>query len=214
MSRVGLLPRSRLNPAAIVALGLGAAYCAWTFASVLWASSAERVLVEFDRDLMYLGVVALVLTAVRASELGRVADGLAVGIAVVALLAFASRVYPDPFPTRGIPEFLPGTANRLSFPLGYWNGLAILMALGVPLLLEVRSRGAPPRPRCGDRSVPIVAGAVYLCSSRGGVAAAAIGGGGISRALQGAVAGRRRRRGRGAGGGCCGASSCMRARHS
>src|SRR3954453_8495468 len=72
---LGLLPRSRLTPAALVAIGLGAAYCAWTFASVLWASSAERVLAEFDRDAMYLGVVVLVLTAVRAGDLGRIADG-------------------------------------------------------------------------------------------------------------------------------------------
>ncbi len=172
---VGLLPRSRLNPAAIAALGLGAAYCAWTFASILWASSAERVLVEFDRDLMYLGVVALVLTAVRASDLGRIADGLAVGIAAVALLAFASRVYPDPFPTRGIPEFLAGSANRLSFPLGYWNGLAILMALGVPLLLRGAltwrssiARGA------AIAMLPLLGGVTYLCSSRGGVATAAM----------------------------------------
>jgi len=173
---LGLLPRARLTQAGLVALELMAALCAWTFASSLWASSAEHVLVEFNRDALYLGVVALALAVARESDLGRVADGLAVGIAVVAMIALASRLFPDPFPTRGIPEFLPGTVTRLSFPLGYWNGLAILTALGVPLLVRgaVSWRSLPMR-GLALAPVPAMAAVIYLCSSRGGVIALLVG---------------------------------------
>ena len=172
---LGLFPRTRLGTSALVALGLAAAYCLWTLASLLWASSAERVMVEFNRDAMYLGVLALVLSAVRARELPQLADGLALGIAVVAVIALASRLYPGPFPTRGVSEFLPGAVSRLSFPLGYWNGLAIFVALGIPLLLRGALEWHPPVARAAAVAVvPAVGSVIYLCSSRGGVAAAIV----------------------------------------
>lgn len=172
---LGLLPRARLTQAGVIALELLAALCAWTFASVLWAPSAELALVEFNRAAFYLGLVALILTSVRIRDLGRVADGLAIGIAIVALIALASRLYPDPFPTRGIAEFLAGTVTRLSFPLGYWNGLAALMALGVPLLLRgaVSWRSLPLR-SLAVALLPTMALVIYLCSSRGGAVALSV----------------------------------------
>ena len=173
---LALLPRARLSTPALVALGLGAAYCTWTLVSAFWATSVERVLVEFNRDSMYLGVLALALVSVKAADIRRIGDGLAMGIATVAGIALASRLYPGPFPTRGIPEFLPGTVTRLSFPVGYWNGLAILLAMGVPLLLRGAvswrssfARGAAIAP------IPVIAAVIYLCSSRGGVAATMVG---------------------------------------
>ena len=95
------------------------------------------------------------------------------GVAAVALI---SRLFPGSFPEGDLPTFLPGTVTRLSFPLGYWNGLAIFLALGVPLLLRLalvaRSglvRGLALAP------MPVIAAAVYLTSSRGGVATALAG---------------------------------------
>ena len=89
---LGVLPRSRPSTPALVALGLGAAYCAWTLVSASWATSVEDVLVEFNRDSMYLGVLALAVAAVGVPDIGRVADGLAIGIAIVAVIALASRL--------------------------------------------------------------------------------------------------------------------------
>ena len=75
-----------------------------------------------------------------------------------------------------MPEFLPGAGARLTFPVDYWNGLGILVALAVPLLLRAATvartaigRGLALAP------VPAVVAAIYLTSSRGAVAAALLG---------------------------------------
>ena len=43
-------------------------------------------------------------------------------------------------------EFLPGTIERLSYPLGYWNALALVAAFAVPGALAVASRPRAPVP--------------------------------------------------------------------
>ena len=85
------------------------------------------------------------------TELGRIADGLAIGIAIIAAVALASRLYPDPFPTRGIPEFLPGTENRLSFPLGYGTASRSSRRSGCRSFSGATRMAPVPFPRCGDR---------------------------------------------------------------
>ena len=44
-------------------------------------------------------------------------------------------VLPGSFPGRGLAEELPSAATRLSFPLGYWNGLGVFLGLGFRLLV-------------------------------------------------------------------------------
>ena len=60
--------------------------------------------------------------------------------------------------------------------MGYWNGLGILLALGVPLLLAaaVDARGSAMR-GAAIGALPPFAAAIYLTSSRGAVATAAVG---------------------------------------
>src|SRR4029078_3637780 len=71
---------------------------------------------------------------------------------------------------------LPTINSRLSFPLGYWNGLGIEVALAYPLLLSImasrRSRAASV---LSAFSLPILAPEMYLPSSRGAFVAAGIG---------------------------------------
>ena len=102
-------------------------------------------------------------------------DGLALGIArcrVVALIVGSS---PAPSEQRDIAQLLAGAA-RLSFPVGYWNGLATLVALGIPLLLRI-AVSARNVAVAGLALVPIpaIAVAIFLSSSRTGVIAAAVG---------------------------------------
>ena len=71
---------------------------------------------------------------------------------------------------------MPALRNRLSFPLGYWNGLGIAVALAYPLLLSImtwrRSRLASV---LAALPLPILAAVMYLTSSRGAFAAALVG---------------------------------------
>jgi O-antigen ligase len=173
---LGLGPRDRLPGAALVVGGLLAAYALFTGASALWAVSSERVLVEFDRAALYLGVFLLAVIAVPRGKVRAVADGVAIGIASVAVVALASRFFPQHFDVPDIPSFLPGASARLAYPVNYWNGLAHLLALGIPLLLLIAvtsSRWAVRAAALG--ALPLIASALYLTSSRGGSATAAVG---------------------------------------
>ena len=104
--------------------------------------------------------------------LGRSAtDGLTVAVTAVAFLALTSRFFPGLLSDRGIAELLPNTRGRLSFPLGYWNGLGIFVALAFPLLLAAASLDRRPLLRgLAVTPLPALVAVIYLTSSRGAVA--------------------------------------------
>ena len=172
-----LLPTSPLPPSTIALGGLVVAIAYWTLASVLWAPSAEDAFNEFNRVSLYLGVYVLVVLAGTRRTVGRWADALAVAIAAVALVALTSRLLPEVIhDDRELATFLPGAATRLSFPLGYWNGLAIFVGLGVPLLLRLALVARSPILRgVALAPIPAIAAVIYLASSRGGVVTAFVG---------------------------------------
>lgn len=172
-----IAPSERLWTGAGLVAALLAAFAAFSLASALWGASDERAIVAFDRDVLYVGVFILVVLLSSRSTLAGWSDGLALAIAVIGIVALASRLFPSLLATRGLPEFLPAAEARLSYPLDYWNGLGIFLGMGVPLLL---------RTSCGNRrpsavraaalaSVPLCVAAIYLTSSRGAVATAFVG---------------------------------------
>ena len=170
---LGAWPLARIPRAALGSGTLLAAFAAWTLASTAWASSAELAFVEFDRVALYLGVFLVAVLAGSRGTLARWVDGLAAGLVAVAAVALSSRLFPGLFANQTLPKFLPSARTRLSFPVQYWNGLGILTALALPLLLRaavagrtVVGRGAALAP------TPILAATIYLTSSRGGAAAA------------------------------------------
>jgi len=153
-----------------------AAFAGLTLVSMSWAESDEDAFAEFNRASLYLGIYVLTVLASRRSEAGAWADGLALGIVGIALLALGSRFFPDVASIRQFQELLPGAYTRLSYPVGYWNGLAILCGLAVPLLLRagLAARGAVAA-GLFVAPVPALASVIYLASSRGGVAVASAG---------------------------------------
>ena len=169
-------PRARPTREAVVVGGLLAAFAAWTFASIWWAPSAETAFAEFDRVALYVGIFCIAVLAGTRANVGRWADGLALGIAAVGVIALLSRLFPHLFSQQGLPVFLPGVKTRLSFPIGYWNGLGAYLGFCYPLALRLalvaRAWWARALALC---PLPAVSAALYLTSSRGGFATAAIG---------------------------------------
>jgi hypothetical protein len=51
-----------------------------------------------------------------------------------------SRLHPAWFPTNETAQFLPSVRSRLNYPLNYWNGLAALIAVGIPLVILAAHR--------------------------------------------------------------------------
>ena len=173
---VGLWPQLGLRRDAIVAVFLLALLAVVTGLSGLWASSAEGAFAEFDRILLYLAVFVVGLVAVRVGAIERWLGGLAAATAAIALIAFASRLAPTVLRPPGGAIF-EGPPLRLSYPLGYWNGLGIYVALGLPLLLRQGVEAASRLARTAALgSIPIVLVVIYLTSSRGAVAVLVVGG--------------------------------------
>lgn len=144
--------------------------------SAFWAADAAGAYLEFARVALYLGVFFLVVIGSTRRNVGRWADGLALGLVAVMIVSLISRFFPGSFPARDLPALLPAGATRLAFPVGYWNGLAILLALAIPLLLRIAVRDGNPFVRgLALAPVPAIAAVIYLASSRTGVAAALIG---------------------------------------
>lgn len=168
-------PGARVPRAAIVATAAMGALAVLTLLSTGWAASDEKAFLEFTRVLMYVGVLALAALAVRARHAAAVSDGLALGIVGVVLVALASRFWWGDVGPGAPPSFFP-VSTRLHYPVNYWNGLAILAGLALPLLLRAAVAPRPALLRAlALAPVPAIAATIYLTSSRGGAAAAGLG---------------------------------------
>lgn len=168
---LGVWSFRHVSRGALVAAALLALFAAWTLASTAWAASAEGAFAEFDRVALYLGVYVLAFVAADRRELLRWSDGLAAGVVLIAAVALVSRLFPGTFSGRGIANVIPNAATRLSFPLGYWNGLGIFVALAVPILLGAAVTRGRIVGSVAVGSVPALAAVVFLTSSRGAVVA-------------------------------------------
>jgi tetratricopeptide (TPR) repeat protein len=172
----GLLPVGRAWRPALVPACLLAGFAAWAALSAAWAVSAEDAFIEFDRVTLFLALFALAALAASRATARRIADGLGIGIALVGLLALAARLFPGLVSQADFKAYLPVAFTRLSYPVDYWNGLAILLALAFPLLLHRATRArSPVLAGAALAPLPALSGAVYLTSSRGGVVIAAFG---------------------------------------
>ena len=173
---LGFWSPARLSRGAVAIGGLLALFACWTYASTAWAASAEKAFLEGDRVLLFLGVFLLVALAANRSDLAAWCDGLAVGLVAVALIALSTRFFPDLAPDSDLVLFLREARGRLTYPVEYWNGLGILVALALPLLLRAAVAGRVAATRgLAVAPVPALASTIYLTSSRGASLVAALG---------------------------------------
>jgi O-antigen ligase len=157
---------------AIAAAGL-ALYALWTLLSGRWSDSPTRALLEFDRALLYLVTLVLFGSIGRTTARFRwMVRSVALGIAVVCLAGLITRVLPEVWPVDE--GFL---AERLSYPVTYWNTLGIMASVGVILCLHLAGSRSEPRLArvLGAAAVPPLAATLLLTYSRGAIAAGAIG---------------------------------------
>jgi hypothetical protein len=164
-------------PIAGTAVGAGiclAATAALATASLAWASDQGRAFDEAIRVSFYLGLFCLaVCTASRAGR-GQWRAGLTLGLGIVSVLGLIG--YLQPALLLGGGNEVQNAAGRLSEPLGYWNGMAALMAVCTVLLVD-GSVAAPGRTlrAAATAALPLALLGIWLTSSRGGAAAAIVG---------------------------------------
>ncbi len=166
---VGLMPVTRVSRAGWMSLALLAVFGGWSALALIWTESSEKTLVEVARIGAYLGVFALALSVIGPRSVRHALNGLAAGIALVGLLALLSRIHPSWFPADQTAETLDYARARLNYPVNYWNGLAILIALGVPVLLAIATAAKRTLTQClATAALPAMALTVFFTLSRGG----------------------------------------------
>jgi tetratricopeptide (TPR) repeat protein len=169
LALLGLLPWPQLDRMGLACVALLAGMVVWIGLSVLWSVTPDRSWEYFNRGLVYLAFAALGLfvAATVPGALRLVAAGLAVLLAAVIVWALAGKVVPALFPDGG-------RIARLRDPIGYWNGLALLAAMALPLGLSFAVSREQSRAVRIAAVVLLHAAAValLLTYSRGGVVVA------------------------------------------
>ena len=145
-------------------VGLLAALTAWTALSATWSGSAGTSLVEAQRAFLFLAVAAIVVLTAQARDVSRYLLVVLSVVTIVALYALLTRSWPARYP---LVHNLAG--YRLARPIGYWNGLGILVAAGAVLALGfVAGRGPRAiRSAAAAATVPLVL-TLYFTFSRAG----------------------------------------------
>jgi tetratricopeptide (TPR) repeat protein len=174
---VGAWPRGDIPRAAIVCGLCIFGFGLLTALSLGWASDDGRAFIEVVRVAGYAGLFTLVVLASPAASARTWLVGLAIGLVAVSALALGSRFEPSfPGGDQQVAEALRQARDRLSYPIGYWNGLGACMALGTVLLVWLGVQGRTRRGRAvAIGALPALLLTIYLTSSRGGAASAAVG---------------------------------------
>ena len=173
----GGLPRAPVPRQALVAGSVLAGLAALTGASMAWGTDDGAAFGEVVRVAGYLGLFSLVVCLSTPGSTRVWLVGLAVGIAVVGALALGSRLVPAlPGDDSKVVGLLPAARGRLSYPIGNWNVLAAVLALGVVLLAWLGAEGSARWGRAlAVAGIPVLGVSMYLTSSRGGVLVAVVG---------------------------------------
>jgi O-antigen ligase len=161
----------RLDRRTAAGLAAMAGLVAWIALSVAWARDVPAAILEAERAAMYLlGFAAVILCAGR-RRLPALAGGLLGGLTVVCVVALGTRLLP------GEGESVQAIfLNRLSDPVGYWNALGVLAAMGILLAVVLAARAHAPASRAlSAAAVPVLAATLYFTYSRGGWLALAVG---------------------------------------
>ena len=167
--------RAGIDRLAIAALGLLSAFAIWILISTSWASDAEGAFAQFNQVSLYVAVLAIAVALARLVPAYVLVGGVALALSAIAGVALVSRFFPSTFGVQQGIAVLPTLQNRLSFPLGYWNGLGIEVALAYPLLFSLMaSRRSRAASAVAAFPLPLIAAVMYLTSSRGAFAAAVV----------------------------------------
>ncbi len=135
----------------------------WVGLSLLWTGSIPSTVFENERMAVYLaaGVAGIIL--VRASSVFSLVLGVWFATGVISTYALATRLFPDQ-----LGSFDSISGYRLSGPVGYWNALGILAAMGALLALGLAARSGPLVRCLAAGSVDLFLLTLYFTYSRGG----------------------------------------------
>jgi hypothetical protein len=164
-------PVKRLHPLELGFAGAILAFTGWVWLSIIWSADKTQAVLEGERVLVYASAIAAVLALAGRRNVGRLVAGVLAASVVVSAYALLTRLFPD-----RIGGYDPLAAYRLARPVGYWNGLGELAALGLLLGLGIATRAERTRARIGAAvSLVVLLPTLYFTFSRGSWVALAVG---------------------------------------
>ena len=170
----GALPLSA-SRTAWIGVGLLGLFALWSGLSLAWTVAGDRTWLELNRAITYALVVLLALAA--GSWWRRAADHVAVGYLAVAMLvalyAVGGKLAPGLHIAGVIDLNHTSLIPRLRAPLDYWNALALVELLAVPVAvgLAIDRRRSEPVRLSALACVAFLFVGIGLTYSRGGVIA-------------------------------------------
>ncbi len=157
------------RPALALVAGL-AGLTAWTAASVLWSSDVAASVLEIERILVYLGAAAVFVLAGSGPAL---LAGLLGATSLLCGVGLARWLLGDPEVPLSAD---PGAADRLSEPIGYANGVAVLAVMGLVLATGFTARAVRTGSAVAAAApVPLLAATLLFTYGRGAWLALAFG---------------------------------------
>jgi hypothetical protein len=167
----GVLPWPELDRTGKALVFLLAAFVLRNGVSVLWSITPDRSWEYFNRGFVYLAltILGLFLGAALPQPARSVAALLTILLAAAIAWALLGKVVPDLFPDGA-------RIARLRDPIGYWNGLALVIAVALPLglWLAVRREHARVFRVAGAVLLFLATITLLLTYSRGGVVVALV----------------------------------------
>ncbi len=155
---------------ALIAAGALAGLWLWALFSIGWAESADQALTEANRWLLYAALFAVLVLLLKDDRLGM----LVVGAGAAVILALGAYVAIRMLAGSGEELFLGG---RLNEPLGYINGQAGYLLLGIWPLLALAERARKPLlAGAGLAGATFLGSLVLLCQTRAVVPAVLLSG--------------------------------------
>jgi hypothetical protein len=164
---------------AVAGTALLIAFACWSGITLVWSVAPNQTWIELNRAIAY--VITLCLSIALGASYARAVRDLATGFFLVALLVTLYGLGQKLFPGVHIGGLIDlnqtGPLPRLQEPLGYWNALALFVAMAVPIALALAVGGARSPARrvaalCAIEAMLLVIAFTY---SRGGLLALGVG---------------------------------------
>ena len=165
-------PLPRGGPARLALAGLAALF-ALTVASLAWAPLAAVAYADAQRVALYLGAMVAGVALLRCEASRAVVPALAAGALAIVLVGLSERL----FPWLATLERSGAAGGRLQAPLGYWNAMGAVAAIGLALCAGLAgdpSRAARTR-ALAAAAAPALGAGLVLTFSRGAILAAVAG---------------------------------------